>query len=167
MKVHKYVNDPDELNSRIKELLKENLDIELGYKLSFVSMVLDGAKPKELAEHSPYDVRAIQLWVKTVDEKGVDALKRKKQSGRTPLLSDIQKEEIKCVLSDPNTAQEYGYSLWDGKSVSDFIKRYYSIDISVRRCQELMHVFGLSLKVPQTSPAHPDNPEARENFKKN
>jgi len=50
MKVRKYKNDPLELDRKLKGILKGNTDIELGYKLSFISMVLNGALPKDVAE---------------------------------------------------------------------------------------------------------------------
>ena len=79
MKVRQYKNDPVELDCKLKAILKENIDIELGYKLSFISMVLNGALPKDVAEYCVHDERAIQKWVKIADEQGFDALKRKKK----------------------------------------------------------------------------------------
>lgn len=166
MKVRKYKNDPLELDRKLKGILKENTDIELGYKLSFISMVLNGALPKDVAEYCVHDERAIQKWVKIADEQGFDALKRKKKEGRPPLLNPEQKAEIKAVLEDPNSLEEYGYCVWDGKTLSEFIKKWYDVDISVRNCQYLFHELGQSLKTPQTFPAHPENPKVREDFKK-
>lgn len=166
MKVRKYKNDPLELDRKLKGILKGNTDIELGYKLSFISMVLNGALPKDIAEYCVHDERAIQKWVKIADEQGFDALKRKKKEGRPPLLNPEQKAEIKAVLEDPNSLEEYGYCVWDGKTLSEFIKKWYDVDISVRNCQYLFHELGQSLKTPQTFPAHPENPKVREDFKK-
>ena len=167
MKVRQYKNDPVELDCKLKAILKENIDIELGYKLSFISMVLNGALPKDVAEYCVHDERAIQKWVKIADEQGFDALKRKKKGGRPPLLNAEQKAEIKAVLEDPNSLEEYGYRVWDGRTLSEFIKKWYDVDISVRNCQYLFHELGQSLKTPQTFPAHPENPKVREDFKKN
>ena len=166
MKVRKYKNDPLELDRKLKGILKGNTDIELGYKLSFISMVLNGALPKDVAEYCVHDERAIQKWVKIADEQGFDALKRKKKEGRPPLLNPEQKAEIKAVLEDPNSLEEYGYCVWDGKTLSEFIKKWYDVDISVRNCQYLFHELGQSSKTPQTFPAHPENPKVREDFKK-
>jgi transposase len=129
-------------------------------------MVLNGALPKDVAEYCVHDERAIQKWVKIADEQGFDALKRKKKEGRPPLLNPEQKAEIKAVLEDPNSLEEYGYCVWDGKTLSEFIKKWYDVDISVRNCQYLFHELGQSLKTPQTFPAHPENPKVREDFKK-
>ena len=79
MKIKHYRNNPTELKSQIETLLKDNTDIEFGYKLSFISMVLNGSLPKEAAEYCIYDERTIQKWVKIADEQGLESLKRKKQ----------------------------------------------------------------------------------------
>ena len=139
MKIKHYRNNPTELKSQIETLLKDNTDIEFGYKLSFISMVLNGSLPKEAAEYCIYDERTIQKWVKIADEQGLESLKRKKQEGRPPVLSEIQKAEIKRVIENPDSLKTYGYQAWNGKTLSDFLSTTHHIEMSVRSCQYLLH----------------------------
>ena len=64
-------------------------------------------------------------------------------------------------------SQDYGYNVWDGPSLSDFISKTFNVVLGVRACQLLMHRLGFNLIRPQTYPSL-ENPqeEAREDFKK-
>ena len=110
--------------------------------------------------------RTLQTWLKKVDESGWDSLLAVKQGGRPNKLSNQQIAEIKDAINAGPEAS--GYNVWDGPTLSDFIKTKYGIDYGVRACQLLMHRMGFSLIRPQTYPSlgNPDN-EARETFKKN
>jgi len=64
-----------------------------------------------------------------------------KTKGRPSLFSDTQLEEIKQVVSsDP---ENYGYHMWDGPTLSDYIKVKYNIEYGIRACQKLFHRFAL------------------------
>jgi len=80
-------------------------------------------------------------------------------------LSDEQINKLKnAVKSDPNN---FGYNVWDGSTLSDYIESEFGINYGVRACQNLLHRMGFSLIRPQTYPSleNPDD-EARADFKK-
>ena len=131
-----------------------------------VNLVLSGMSPSLLAQYCGDGERTINTWVKRVDEEGWDALIAVKQKGRPKLLSESQISEIKDAINDD--PENHGYHVWDGPSLSDFIKNKYDINYSVRASQKLLHKMGFALIRPQTYPSLecPDN-EAREEFKKN
>ena len=88
------------------------------------------------------------------------------RSKERPTMTDDQINEIKKAVNDDPV--NYGYNVWDGPSLSDFIKSQYNVDYGVRASQKLFHKMGFSLIRPQTYPSleKPDD-EAREDFKKN
>ena len=106
--------------------------------------------------------------VKTVDEKGFDALRTKKQTGRPAKLSSESIASIKAVLDDDDP-KKYGYNVWDGPSLSAYILKEYGVSLCVRQCQRLFHNLGFSLVRPQTFPSKNKEglKEEREAFKKN
>jgi transposase len=63
---------------------------------------------------------------------------------------------------------DYGFSanLWDGKTLSAFIKKQFGIDLGVRQCQRLFRQFGFRLRKPRPMIAHAD-PDEQLRFKKN
>ena len=161
-----FITDIDSLIEEARNILtsSEN-DYEYLYKVSLVKRVLDGIDAKTLSKETKYSARSLQRYVQTADENGFESLRAKPRSGRPPILTSFQKEEIKCVLDDPNSAYDEGYTLWDGCTLSDYISRNYCVDVSMRYCQNLFHEFDYSLKVPQVYPNYQKNQEKRELFK--
>ena len=59
------------------------------------------------------------------------------------------------------------YNVWDGITLSAYIKEKFGIDFSVRSCQRLFHELGFSLIRPRPFPSKGyENAAARDEFKK-
>lgn len=165
-KSRRFIHDINVLIDEAQRILTSNeKDYEFLYKVSLVKRVLDGIDAATLSEETNYSTCTLQQYVQSVDEDGFDSLRIKPRSGRPPILTSFQKEEIKCVLDDPNSAYDEGYTLWDGCTLSDYISKNYCVDVSMRYYQRLFHEFKYSLKVPQTYPNYQKNQEKREAFK--
>lgn len=162
-----YVSDPAALLAEGQMIVSSTEDSKFQHKVECVNIVLGGMPPSELSKYVAESKNTITSWVKTADEEGFEALHTKKQPGRPMKLTKEQLAEIeRAVKEDEPTT--HGYRVWDGPSLSDFIKKKYSVEVSVRHCQRMFHGFGLSLIRPQTHPSlDEDNDEDRENFKKN
>ncbi len=166
MKTHKYIHDPKTLLEQGKIIVTENADNKFIYRVSMVNLLLGGMSPKVLSEFCGYSERTLQTWLKNVDEHGWETLMAIKQNGRPNKLSGEQIKKLKnAVKSDPNN---FGYNVWDGPTLSDYIESEFGINYGVRACQNLLHRMGFSLIRPQTYPSleNPDD-EARADFKKN
>ena len=142
MTVRRFIHSPAELLKQGKEIAKQSADPKFIHRVTMVNLVLGGMKVKDLSEYSGDSVRIINLWVKKVDEKGWDSLVTKKPKGRPFALSDTQLEEIREAVS--NKPEKYGYLVWDGPTLSDYIKATYSIEYGTRACQKLFHRLGFS-----------------------
>lgn len=160
----KFKHPKEELLEEGRRIVSESSDSKFLFRVSMVNLILAGAKPSELSKYCGVDERALTGWVAKVDDHGFQSLMAVKQTGRPSKLSDAQKEEIKFVLQKDPT--EYGYSNWDGPSLSDHISSEYGVDYSVRACQKLIKSLGFSLIRPQVHPSlnEPDE-KARKEFK--
>ena len=165
MRSHKYVNNREDLLSQGRRIVFESADNKFVHRVSLVNLMLSGFPAKELALYCGESKRTLQSWLKKVDEQGWETLISKKQTGRPSRLSNQQIEEIKAaVQADP---EQSGYNVWDGPTLSAFIKFKYGIEYGVRASQLLLHRMGFSLIRPQVYPSleQPDD-ETREAFKK-
>ena len=163
-----YKSDKEQLLAEGKMIVNSTDDSKFQHKVELVNLVLGGMNPSELCEYVSESKNTITSWVKIVDEKGFDALYTKKQSGRPSKLSSEKLSEIKDVLEEDDP-KKYGYKVWDGLSLSSYIKKTYDVDLCVRQCQRLFHKPGFSLVRPQTFPFKNKNEleDEREEFKKN
>ena len=166
MRNHKYINNREELLTQGRSIVSESADNKFVHRVSMVNLMLSGFPAKELAKYCGESERTLQSWLKKVDEQGWETLISKKQTGRPSRLSNQQVEEIRiAVQANP---EQSGYNVWDGPTLSDYIKSQYGIEYGVRASQYLLHRMGFSLIRPQVYPSleQPDD-EAREAFKKN
>ena len=166
MRIHKYIHDPNTLLEQGKNIVTENADVKFIYRVSMVNLILSGMSPKTLSEFCGYSERTLQNWLKNVDESGWETLMSVKQNGRPCRLTDSQISSLHdTVKSDP---EDFGYHVWDGQTLSDYIYSEFGIDYGVRASQYLLHRMGFSLIRPRTYPSLEDpDDEARDDFKKN
>jgi len=91
---------------------------------------------------------------------------KEEQKGRPKKLSKEQEEIIKELLEE-DEPEKHGYRVWDGPSMSDYIKKNMDVDYAVRSCQKLFHRLKYNKIVPQTYPSLEDpDDEARDMYKK-
>ena len=110
--------------------------------------------------------KTISTWINKLNENSdIESLRSKPKTGRTPKLTTSQRSEIKEVLQkEPNLSGSTA-NIWDGKSLSFYIKEKYAIDLGVRQCQRLFRDLGFSLKRARPKVSKGDD-EKKEAFKK-
>lgn len=118
MPSRQYKTDPCQLLAEGQILINTTDDAKFQHKVELVNLVLSGLSPSFLSHYCAESKNTITSWVKTADEKGFDALRTKKQTGRPAKLSSEELAQIKSVLGK-DAPKEYGYSVWDGPSLSD------------------------------------------------
>lgn len=163
----KYKTDPGVLLAQGQEIVARTKDAKFQHKVEMVNLVLGGIPPSELCKYCAESKNTITLWVKTADERGFEALRDGAHTGRPPRLSDGQLAEIaEAVRGDE--PERHGLRVWDGPSLSQFIRARFSVSLCVRQCQRILRALGFSLVRPQTFPnkAAGASREEREAFKK-
>lgn len=151
MKKHKYKTDPELLLQQGKAIMSTSEESRYHFRVFAVNMVISGFPASKIAEFAGLSKMAVSGWVKTADEQGFEALKPKHHNGRPCKLTDTQKNKIDKVLQEDPSG--YGFKVWDGPSMSSYIKDTFNINLCVRQCQRLFHELGYSRIRPQTYPS--------------
>ena len=166
MPARQYKTDPAQLLAEGQLIVQSTTDTKFQHKVEMVNLVLSGLTPSYLSTYCGDSKSTITRWVKIADEQGFDALKVKKQTGRKPKLTGEQNEEIRAIIEEDDP-KKYGYNVWDGPSLSAYIEKIYTVKLSVRQCQRLLHSLGFSLVRPQTFPSKGEqNKQERKEYKK-
>ncbi len=166
MRMHNFKNDPKKLLETGLSLVTSSSDAKFIHRVVMVNLMLSGGfSARQLSKLCGIPHRTLSQWLYKVDENGFEALRAIKQEGRPSKLNDEQLAIIcDSIKKDP---KEFGYEIWDGPSLSDFIKKKFDIDLGIRQCQRLFHKLGFSLVRPQTFPSVGEaNTQEREIFKK-
>ena len=165
MYVKKFNHDRNDLLEEGRRIVTENADTKYVFRVSMVNLMLSGMKASELSALCGVNERTLTGWVDKVDREGFDSLMAVKQTGRPSKLSKEQEEKIKFLLNEDDP-EKYGYRVWDGPSMSDYILNNMGIEYTPRACQKLFHRLNYNKIVPQTHPSLENpNEEARSNFK--
>lgn len=166
MNIRKFISDKQALIDEGKRIVSMSDDAKFLRKVTIVNLMLNGASASSLSPSCGETTRTLISWMKSVDEKGFEALRPKKQPGRPNKLSNEQKEKIKDAILLP--PEDSGYTVWDGPTLSDYIRKTFGIDLGVRQCQRLFHKLGFSQIRPQTFPSKDKEEDPRRDaFKKN
>lgn len=166
MNNRKFKSDKAELIAEGRRIVSlPSDDAKFLHKVAIVNLMLSGADIRTLANACGKTTRTLSSWIKTVDEQGFESLRTIKRTGRPCRLSKAVKEEIKNAVD--SSPEDFGYNVWDGPTLSNYIESKYGICYGVRQSQRLLHTLGFSLIRPQTFPSKgtETSPE-REEFKK-
>ncbi|TFF88209.1 MAG: hypothetical protein EU548_09150, partial [Promethearchaeota archaeon] len=98
------------------------------------------------------------------NDKGIEGIILNSPPGRPSRLSEKQKEELKRDVAAHPRELGYTFSNWEGKYVSEHIKKKFNVSLKVRRCQYLLHELGFSLQRPKYTFPKADS-EQQEAFK--
>ena len=165
MNNRKYQTNPSDLLAQGQAIMSSSDESKYLFRVFAVNMVLSGIPASKVGASAGVTKAAVTSWVKIADEQGFEALKTKKQPGRPCKLSEEQKKIIDFALQA--SPKDSGYKTWDGNSLSDYIKKTFNVELSVRQCQRLFHELGYSLIRPQSYPSKGfEDTEERQLFKK-
>ena len=129
-----------------------------------IKLLKEGWTQSKIANFISVDQSTISRWKKWYNTKGYDGLKPALHSGRPPLISLPQKEELKRFID--SGAEQFGFTgnFWTQKRISRLIHEKFSIEITPRHCGNILKSLDYILKIPQTK-SYEQNPEKVEEWK--
>lgn len=150
----------------LQDEIRRSDEARYDHRLHAILLVAQGMSCRRVAGLLGDSPRTVQYWVRRFEDEGLSGLADADRPGRPRRLSPEQLERIASVLRD--SPQEAGMSanLWDGKTLSSFIRKEWDIELGVRQCQRLFRQLGFRFRKPRPIIAHAD-PEAQNSFKKN
>ncbi len=154
MNNRKFKSDINQLKAEGLRLVSLSDDAKFIRKVTIVNLMLNGLSASELSLSCGESDRTLTRWMKAVDEHGFESLRAIRQPGRPKRLKEEQKDKIKVAIA--SAPESFGYHVWDGSSLSDYISKEYGISMCVRQCQRLFHELGFALLRPQTFPSKGD-----------
>lgn len=160
------LDDAEDIILILQDEIRRTHEARYDHRLHAILLVAQGLSSRKVAQLLGDSPRTVAYWVKRFNEEGLAGLAEADRSGRPRKLSQDQIDLIDAALR--KSPSDYGLvvNLWDGKTLSAFIKKQFGIDMGVRQCQRLFRQLGFRLRKPRPKIAHAD-PELQELFKKN
>lgn len=159
------IRDAEMMQIAIRQEIDRSEESRYDHRLHGVLLVASSYTCTEVANLFGDDRRTIQRWVRKFEESGFAGLREGDHPGRPARLDEKQCDEVASALR--KSPRDFGYeqNLWDGKMLSEHLKRQYKIKLGVRQCQRLFSKFGFRMRKPRPQIAQAD-PLKVEAFKK-
>ena len=125
-------------------------------------LILKGYDNDEIAEIVEVSLHTVRKWRKRLKENNDDlsSLSRKHGSGKPPLLTDEQKQQLKQMILEGAIAHGYPNERWTSKTVADLIQKHFGITMASRTVRDLLPTLGLSPQMPIVRSHKKDDEEA-------
>jgi len=149
----------------LQDEIRRSGESRYDHRLHGVLLVAQGITCPEVGRLLGDGSQTVRDWVRRFETHGLAGLGEGDRSGRPRRLNDRQLEEINVALRQTPAAVGLTGNLWDGKTLSAFIKRRFDIPLGVRRCQAMFKEFGFRFRKPRPLIARAD-PAAQEQYKK-
>lgn len=150
----------------LQDEIRRNAESRYNHRLHAVLLVAQGMSCYQVANKLGDGARTVAYWVGRFEKEGLSGLADGEKPGRPKRLNESHLEQVEEVLR--GFPEEVGVraNLWDGKTLSAYIKQEWGITIGIRQCQRLFRQLGFRLRKPRSRIAHAD-PEKQAKFKKN
>ncbi len=160
--------DPKKIEQQINALISSDPESKFIYRLCSLKMFINDPEcsTERLGKIMQASPRTIANWIHSINDSGtISVLRDRAKPGRNPRLSDEQLLELQSDILERPSSLGIDANLWDGKTLSHYIKQRYGVTIEVRQCQRLFKKLGFSLKRGRTIVANGD-PAKKSAFKK-
>jgi len=150
---------------KLRRLASRSQDGRVACRALAIAHVLEGSSRAAAAVACGMDRQTLRDWVHRYNDEGLDGLSDARRSGRPPVLSGEQMEELKeLVLAGPDLAV-HGVTRWRCIDLCGVIAERYHVVVPERTVGKLLHRLGLTRLQPR--PYHPKkDAAAQEAFKK-
>lgn len=154
------ITDPD-LILGIQDEIRRTEEARYDHRLHAILLVGQGMSSPKVAKYLGDAPRTVQSWMKRFDERGFGGLSDQEGRGRKSRLSEEQFEEIGQALRKRPEENGMSGNLWDGKLLSEFVKKQYRVTLGTRQCQRIFRHLGFRFRKPRPLVAHADEEEQK------
>jgi transposase len=159
------IADADIMRIAIQQEIVRSEEARYDHRLHGLLLVTAEQSTQQVAELFGEDRRTVQRWIRTFEKRGLEGLREGERPGRPTALSERQ---LAAVSRDLRRApSDFGLqsNLWDGRLLSEHLRRHYGVKLGIRQCQRLFRRLGFRLRKPRPQVAQAD-PAKVKAFKK-
>jgi transposase len=149
----------------LQDEIRRSHESRYDHRLHGLLLVAQGMSCRQVAELLGDGPRTVAYWVRRFEGEGLAGLAEADRPGRPRRLSPSQLDEIDAALRRFPSDFGLGVHLWDGKTLSAFVRQQWGISLGVRQCQRLFRQLGFRLRKPRGVIAKAD-PSEQAQFKK-
>ncbi len=150
------IADPEVMRIAIQQEIARSDESRYNHRLHGLLLITGGQTCQQVAELFGEDRRTVQRWVKRFESHGLEGVREGERSGRPATLDAKQWAALgRDLRRDPGAFGLSGH-MWDGKLLSEHLRKRYGVTLGVRQCQRIFGQMGFRLRKPRSQVAQSD-----------
>ncbi len=159
------IAEPETMIMALQDEIRRNDTSRYDHRLHGVLLVAQGMTSPQVAELLGDSPRTVVNWVRRFEAEGLAGLSEGERSGRPRRLDDAQLAKVETALRGSPAAVGLPTQMWDGPTLSAYLRRDLGVTLKVRQCQRLFRFFWFRLRKPRPQVAQAD-PQMQATHKK-
>ena len=140
----------------LQDEIRRNDASRYDHRLHGVLLVAQGMTCPKVAELLGDSSRSVVNWVQRFEADGLAGLSEGERTGRPSRMSERQLEKVQVVLRASPREVGLATAMWDGPTLSEYLRREHGVPLKVRQCQRLFRQLGFRLRKPRPQVAKAD-----------
>jgi transposase len=136
------ISATEEMLLVLQDEIRRSQEARYNHRLHAVLLVAQGMSAPKVAQFLGDGTRTVQYWVRRFNAEGLSGLLEGERSGRLARLSEFQLKRIGVILLESPQSQGLTATLWDGRTLAEWLRRNWAVKLSVRQCQRVFRRLG-------------------------
>jgi transposase len=159
------VSDQENMIMALQDEIRRNDASRYDHRLHGVLLVAQGLSCPQVAGLLGDSPRTVVNWVQHFEAHGLAGLSEGERPGRPSRLNEEQLAKVEVALRANPSQFGLPTQMWDGPTLSEFLRHECGVKLKVRQCQRLFRQLGFRLRKPRPQVAQAD-PELQRAHKK-
>jgi transposase len=159
------VSDQENMIMALQDEIRRNDASRYDHRLHGVLLVAQGLTCPQVGGLLGDSPRTVVNWVRHFEAHGLAGLSEGERPGRPSRLNEEQLAKVEVALRANPSQLGLPTQMWDGPTLSEFLRREFGVKLKVRQCQRLFRHLGFRLRKPRPQVAQAD-PELQRAHKK-
>jgi len=159
------IEDAETVVFGLQDEIRRSEESRYDHRLHGVLLVAQGMSCRQVSELLGDAPRTVAYWVRRFERDGLTGLTEEERPGRPRRLNEEQIQGIDLALRRQPTDFGLVGNLWDGKTLSEYVKRKWNVSLGTRQCQRVFRQLGFRLRKPRPLIANA-SPEDQDRVKK-
>ena len=150
------ISDTENMIMALQDEIGRNDTSRYDHRLHGVLLVAHGLSCPQVGNLLGDSPRTVVNWVQRFETQGLAGLSEGERPGRPSRLNEEQLNRIEAALRDSPSKFDLPTQMWDGPTLSEFLRRELGVSLKVRQCQRLFRQLGFRLRKPRPQVAQAD-----------